>query len=156
MREGEEVTYVGPDTEGLRTGDVGTLMMLASATAAHVQAPNQGIYLVDVYDLAPATASRTVDPLADSLEFGGLTTFATRQVYDLGGSTGVINAMAQAGHLTGFGDIAEEALALVASRIRQDPSFRAVTASLEDEEAEDVLRTAAASLIVDAFGDVQA
>lgn len=150
VNEGSRAIYVGPPSpDGLSTGDAGVVLALASHTAAHLQVGSR-IFLVETEDLTPQSHMASRDPLDDSLEVG-LSTFAVRQVYDAEGSTGVINAMAQLGHLTDFGEIAEEALAMVAARIRQDPSFRAVLASLDEDEGEGVLRLAAACLVRDAF-----
>jgi hypothetical protein len=153
MIEGEEVTYVGPDTDQVHQGARGQLLAYASHDVAHVLwDTSKTASLVEVEDLTPARPI-TATVLDDSLEVGGLSTFAVRATFDAQGEYGVLNAMAQLGHLGAFGVIAEEALAVVASRIRQDPSFREVLSHLDEEEGESVLRLASACLIRDAFGE---
>lgn len=155
MNEGQQVTYVGLGTDSLASGDKGTLVAFAGQSAAHVwwrtgRAEGQATieYLDDLS--TGHTASR--DPLEDSLEVGGLTVQGVRETYATQGEAGVLNVMAEAGHLAAFSEYAEEALSLVASRIRQDPSFREVTGQLEEEAGEALLRLAAICLIRDAFG----
>lgn len=155
IHEGQKVTYVGLADDGLQPGDTGRLLVIASAHAAHVQTAT-GVYLVPMEDLVEdrgRTAALAVDLLEDSLDYGGLATTAVREVYDTEGSAGVISVLASGGHLSGFAEIVEEALTLVASRIRTDPSFRSVVATLDEDEAEAVVRQASASLIREAFGE---
>lgn len=152
MNEGQRVTYVGYDTAEVQQGAQGQLLAYATRDTGHVLWESGQASLVDLADLTPARQV-TASVLDDSLEVGGLSTFAVRQVYETQGEAGVLNAMASSGHLAAFGPIAEEALTLVSSRIRQDPSFREVLAYLDEEEGEAVLRLASACLIRDAFGD---
>jgi hypothetical protein len=156
LREGQKVAYTGPANEGLILGDHGRLLVLASGSA-HVSWETGTlagqITPVALYDLSPARSVMTVQSdLDDSLDVAGITLVAARDLYDADGEVGVINAMAESGHLAAFQDIAEDALALVASRVRNDVSFREVLGQLDDEEGERVIRFAAACLIRDAFG----
>jgi hypothetical protein len=159
MNEGQGVVFDGPESEGIVRGDQGTLLARDGAHAAHVlwaTGSRAGdTTLVWEADLA-AVGRRTASLIEDSLEFGGLTSFAVREVYDTEGETGVLNAMAQIGHLQTFASIAEEALAMITARIRQDPSFREVCAQLDEEEGESLVRLASACLIRDAFGEPEA
>jgi hypothetical protein len=157
VREGDRVTYTGPQTDytELQPGAAGKILVHASSTHVHLQGSSGAVYLVSLDDLAPMGRTAAADPLEDSLEVGGISTFAVREVYETDGETGVINAMATLGHLSAFGEIAEEALMLVTARIRQDPSFREVLAHLDDEEGESVLRMAAACLVRDAFHEAE-
>jgi hypothetical protein len=59
--------------------------------------------------------------------------------------------MVDSGHLSAFASIAEEALALVSGRIRATDAVRSVVCHLDDTEADEVVRLAAAALIRDAF-----
>lgn len=156
LREGQRVAYTGPANEGLILGDHGRLLVLSSGSA-HVSWETGTligqIVPVALYDLAPARSVMTVQSdLEDSLETAGLTMIASRAIYDTDGEVGIINAMAESGHLAAFQDIAEDALALVASRVRNDVSFREVLGQLDEDEGERVIRLAAACLIRDAFG----
>jgi hypothetical protein len=152
--EGQEVAWTGPEQQGLVSGDCAQLLAFSGRASAHVlwtTGSRAGdTDLVDLLDLS--TSSSLVE---DSLEVGGLQTFAARQVYDSQGEAGVLNAMSSLGHLTAFPRIAEEALALVSSQIRMDPSFRAVTGQLDYDEAEAVVRLASVCLVRDAFGSVE-
>lgn len=155
MREGSKVSYTGMDADGVSLGDQGAVLA-ASGPRAEVMwytgSRTNQVTIVDEFDLV-VTGSRVSDGLEDSLEVGGLVTFSARHAYDEGGEVAILNQMADAGHLAAFADIAEEALSMVAARLRQDASFRAVTAQLDEEEAEGVLRLASSCLIRDAFGD---
>jgi hypothetical protein len=59
--------------------------------------------------------------------------------------------MVDSGHLSSFGSIAEEALSLVVGRIRTSDAVRQVVCHLDENEADEVVRLAAAALIRDAF-----
>jgi len=91
------------------------------------------------------------DALDDSLDVAGLGTFTARQIYDENGPSGLLNAMADSGRLAVFQDIAEDALALVAERIRTSSTFTALAAHLDDDEADQMVHLASAALIRDAF-----
>lgn len=155
MREGVKVAYMGAETDGLAVGDQGRVIMVdgpvchvlwSTGTKAHQASAHYESSLA-VFSAVGVDAS-----LDDSLDVGGLVTFSARNSFDTGGSMQVVAEMADAGHLASFADIAEEALSLVAARVRQDPSFRMVAADLDEEEAEQVVRYASACLIRDAFG----
>jgi hypothetical protein len=155
MREGSKVSYTGMDADGVSLGDQGRVLLTDGSRAEvlwHTGARINQVTVAAEFDLV-VTGSRASDGLEDSLEVGGLVTFSARHAYDEGGEVAILNQMADAGHLAAFADIAEEALSMVASRLRQDASFRAVTAQLEEEEAEGVLRLASACLIRDAFSE---
>jgi hypothetical protein len=156
LREGQKVSYTGMDDDGLVLGDQGRVLLVQGAVINVMW--TTGACADDVtaayeHDLVVMgrRATAAVDDLGDSLELGGLSTFSARAAYDEGGSVALLNEMAASGHLSAFQEIAEEALNVVASRIRQDPSFRTVVAELDEDEAEGVLRLASACLIRDAF-----
>lgn len=154
--EGAQVSWVGPESDGYEVGDTGSLLAFSSASYAHVSwatGLNAGqTDLVSIDDLSTGhVASR--DLLADSLDEGGLVSFSARQVMDTEGEAGVLNTMASMGHLTAFSSIAEDVLNQVTAKIRQDPSFRAVMAQLDDEEADALVRLATTCLVRDAFTD---
>ena len=156
LREGGRVAYVGADAGSLRLGDQGTLLSVSGAVA-HVRWDSGAAggqvsahYETDLTTLAPPREVVACS-LEDSLEVGGLVSFAVRDTFDSGGESAVLNAMAEAGHLAAFADIAQEALDLVSARIRRDASFQAVLADLDPEESEDVVRLASICLVRDAF-----
>lgn len=149
------VSYVGPDVDHLTMGDQGRVLSV-SGSIGHViwQSGDAEGQTTAHYeqDLAPVGSRQAVhEAIEDSLEVGGLVSFAVRDTFEQAGETGVLNAMAESGHLASFADIAEEAITLVATRIRADASFQAVLADLDPEDAEGVLRLASACLIRDAF-----
>lgn len=156
--EGGDVSYVG---QGEQFGSQGQYLASAGPHAGHVKwanGPRAGLIdLVDTEDLVPMRstfrAAVVHDELDDSLEVGGFPFTAVRQVQQAEGTVGLLNFMASSGHLSGFAGIAEESLAYVAHKIRQDPGVREVTAQLDEDEAESLVRLAAHSLLRDAFGD---
>lgn len=158
MRDGQRVSYIGPEVEGRSLGDRGEVISAArdaSHVLWHTGKRTGHVDLVDHYDLSlgqKKVAATIDDGLDDSLDVGTLAVTGAREIYDEAGETGILNTMAEGGHLASFTAIAEEAHALIQTRIRNDPSFRSVTAQLDDEESESVIRLAAAVLMRDAFG----
>lgn len=151
LREGGRVAYVGPEAESAHLGQQGVLLAV-SGSVAHVRWDAGTVSAHYESDLAALGHTQAVAAsIEDSLEVGGLVSFGVRETYDTGGESAVLNAMAEAGHLAAFADIAQEALDLVTARIRRDASFRAVLEDLDPEESEGVLRLASICLIRDAF-----
>jgi hypothetical protein len=154
--DGCRVSYTGHGEGGLAFDDQG-LVLVASGTGAHVHwktgALADQVTLVDVQDLtALGGRQQAVEAaLDDSLEVAGLGTFTARQIFDEGGSEALLNVMVDSGHLSSFGSIAEEALSLVVGRIRTSDAVRQVVCHLDENEADEVVRLAAAALIRDAF-----
>lgn len=154
--DGCRVTYTGLDDGALAFDDQGKVLV-TSGTCAHVQwktgALAGQVTPVDTRDLTllGSRAQAVEAALDDSLEVAGLGTFTARQIYDEGGSEALLNAMVDSGHLSSFASIAEEALTLVEGRIRASASVHSVIAHLDEPEADEVVRLAAAALIRDAF-----
>ena len=155
IREGSKVAYTGPSQDGLVVGDRGRVIlsdgdvvhvMWATGSKQHQATP---LYESSLVVLSGGTRG---DGLDDSLDVGGLVTFSARLSYDTGGAVQVVSELSDQGHLASLSDIAEDALTLIASRLRQDPSFRVIASDLDDEEAEEVIRYASACVIRDAFG----
>lgn len=152
LREGQRVAYTGRDTADLSLGDEGKVFLL-EPHCAHVQWDKGTTVPVREYDVAPLTGQTVTAELDETFGMGGLVSFAVRDTYEEGGPVALLNAMSSSGHLGGFGVIAEEALANVMHSIRLDPSVRAVTAQLDEEEGEQFVRLAGICLIRDAFGE---
>jgi hypothetical protein len=156
LYDGCRVEYTGTMAGSLNPGDQGSILV-TSGHCAHVQWKTGSlagqVSLVDTLDLMSLGSRQgsVEDALDDSLEVSGLGTVTARQIYDEGGSHALLNAMADAGRLASFREIAEEALALVAGRIRTSASFLALASHLDDDEAEEMVRLASAALIRDAF-----
>lgn len=151
-REGARVSYVGDDAGGPALGDQGRVVA-HSGSASHVrwltgQATGQ-ITLVAHEDLVQPTAARMVD---DDLSSGPLVAIAVREVYDETGEVGLLNALAEAGHLAAFSEIAEEALGFVQGKVASDPSVAEALSHLESNEQMEVLSFLTAALLRDAFG----
>lgn len=156
MDDGSRVVYAGLG-DGPLAGDEGTVLVV-DGHAAHVQwrtgALAGRVTLEDTQDLTLAGQARrgaVEASLDDSLEVAGVGTFTAREIYDEDGAEGILNAMVEGGRLASFTAIAEEALSLVTGRLRACASIQAVTCHLDDTEADEVVRTAAAALIRDAF-----
>jgi hypothetical protein len=156
IHDGSRVEYTGTNDGPLHHGDQGSVLA-ASGHAAHVQwrtgALAGQVQLHDTDDLRPLTPRQGAveDALDDSLDVAGLGTFTARQIYDENGPSGLLNAMADAGKLAAFQDIAEDALALITERLRTSGAFTALAAHLDDDEADQMVRLASAALIRDAF-----
>lgn len=147
--EGQRVSFVGDTDNGIAVGDRGKVVS-AETGASHVLwmtgARAGEILLHDHFDLVVSSNLPT-----DNFD-SGLVSFSVRQTFDRYGSVGLLNALNEEGHLATFTEIAEEAVTMVASRIRQDPSFQEVLAHLDPEEGDDVVILAASVLLRDAFG----
>ena len=156
LYDGCRVAYTGMADGPLHTDDQGAVLVL-DGHSAHVQwktgSAAGSVSLVDSDDLTPLESRRGAVEAAldDSLEVAGLGTFTARQIFDEGGAEALLNAMVESGHLAAFTAIAEEALALVTGRLRTSAALHGVTSHLEEAEAEELVRTAAAALIRDAF-----
>lgn len=157
LHDGQLVSYAGADGhEEAFVGDRGKVLV-ADGELSHVMwstGSRAGEVTLTPNEVLVASAGYEVTvegSLDDSLELGGIVSFSSRQVWDESGPVGLLNAMVENGHLASFLDIAEDALGLVVHRIRHDASFRAMAAELDEDEAETLVRTAAAALIRDAF-----
>jgi len=151
IREGAKVSYVGYGEGGLAVGDQGKVVANAGS-ASHVRwstgACVDQILLVRNEDLVQATATK------DEIDFASapLVAIAVRDVYDAGGEVGLLNALAEEGHLAGFTQIAEETLEWVQAQVAADPSVREALGHLEDQERTEMLSFMAVALLRDAFG----
>jgi hypothetical protein len=87
--------------------------------------------------------------LDDSLDVGTLAVTSARQAYDEAGPQGVLEQMSFYGQLGMLSDVADEAYALLTTRVRNSPYIRSVTAQLDEDEAEAVVHAASAALLHD-------
>lgn len=155
FREGQRVSYVGDGDHGLQPGDRGKVLS-AEADSAHVlwttgrQAGN--LLFHDNYDLVAEGAGRDSTHTIDSFH-EPLVSTAVRSTFDRYGSAGLLNALNEEGHLAVFAPIAEEAIQMVAARIREEPAFQEVLAHLDPQEGDEVVSVAAFVLLRDAFGE---
>lgn len=151
MRDGQRVQYIGPDTDGLVPGEQGKVLS-AQGHTVHVKWATGSYGTVYADDLLPLSHSMSVEAtLDDSLEVGGFEVIAARDVYEEDGPEGLLNRMASTGRLAVFDQIAQDVLASIEGRLRQDPVFMSVVGSLDDDEADTTIRLAAVALVRDAF-----
>lgn len=153
IRDGQRVQYVGASTPDVAYGDQGKVLVVQGSNA-HVKWASGALTLVVSDDVAPLTHALSIEAaLDDSLDVeGGFEVVAARETYEEDGPEGVLNKMAASGHLASFAVIAQDVLDDVEARLRQDPAFMAVVGSLDDPEADSVVRLAALALIRDAYG----
>lgn len=154
--EGTHVSYVGDGVgreAGLALDDRGKVVA-STPTHSHVSwktgALAGGIVLVANHDLVETRQAVARD---DSLD-GPLVATAVQQTYEEGGARRLLASLTQEGHTAGFAAIAEEVFSLVATRIRQDPSFRSVLAQLDHTAGDDLVSLASVALLRDAFREV--
>lgn len=160
--EGARVTYVGTDGRAERQeGTVIAVTATSPSSVCHVQWATgafEALYEDDLSDVDGRTqhahSASLHDPLADSLEVGSLQTYSVRTVLDEGGEAALLNEMIRAGHLAGLGPVVDEAIALVAARLRQSLPFIEVTAQLDPEEADSLVSLASTCLVRDAFASL--
>lgn len=148
--DGARVAYAGEEGDGLSVDDRGRVLV-AGMTGSHVLWQSGGlsgqITLTANHELTVLHGARP----CDSLDSGGLVAFAVREVYDQGGDAGLLNALNDEGHLATLGSLAEEALGLVAARLREDPSFKEVLAQLDPDDGAEFVAFAASVVLRDAF-----
>lgn len=155
MLDGLTVAYAGQPGD-LQPGDRGEVLS-ADYQYAHVLwhtgALTGQVRLHDTgdLDLSPSMVSpvaRHIEAsLDDSLEVGSIEITSARQTYDSSGPAGVLEQMSLGGQLDQLSDIGDEVYTLVTSRVRTSPYVRTITAQLDEEEAEEVVRMTSAALL---------
>jgi hypothetical protein len=157
MRDGQPVSWVGSVGPGQpAVGDTGSVIS-SSGDSGHVMWATGSlrgqVTLVEDADVVepkrPTRRTAVQVAMEDSLEVGHH--IAARETFEESGPTGLLNVMASAGYLSGLGSIAEAAADLVAARLREEPTFSAVLATLEPTEADALVSTASMVLLRDAF-----
>lgn len=155
MQDGAKVAFVGHVTaDGPDIGDEGVVLS-AGNTGSHVKwtkGAAKGQITLTGHDDLVVNGSLSKHPLVDGLE-GVVVGIDVRASFDRRGAVGLLNALNEDGHLAAFGQIAEEAMQMVASRIRQDTSFKEVLAALDPDEGASLVEVAASALLRDAFGE---
>lgn len=161
--ESAKVAYAGEDPFQ-EVGAIGRVLSL-SGSGAHVQwetGPKQGtIDLNDLNDLVETgrdsvqrTASKAVfDSFADTLDIPSMPMLQVRAAYDEGGEEGLLLALSEAGRLSMLAEYAEEAVGLLATRLRQDPDFSMVLAQLDSDEADSMVGKVASLVLADRIGE---
>lgn len=156
--EGRTVSYVGDPRADLAVGDRGRVLS-SNGDCCHVMwatgASTGQVSLLPVDEVVVGrrqAASAPTDPLEDSLAVPSLSAVAVVETFDAEGPAGLLNALAEAGMLASFAQIAEEAVTHVAARLCQDEEFRAVLGQLDPEDGSELVSLASAVLLRDAFG----
>lgn len=152
MRDGTKVAYVGH--KGNHIGDEG-IVMQGEVDYSHVKwitGSREGeIDLVRNDDLVVNGSLHHTHLTAD-FESPLLDGINVEAVHEKRGTLGLLNVLATDGHLSFFAQVGEEALAMVASRVREDPSISEVLARLEQDDAEEFVRVASLVALRDALG----
>jgi hypothetical protein len=154
VHDGLTVAYAGLAGE-LQPGDQGQVLS-ADYQYAHVLwhtgalAGQVRLHDTAELDLSPSMAApqnHIEASLDDSLEVGSIQPTSARHAYDSSGPAGVLEQMALGGQLDQLSDIGDEVYTLVTSRVRTSPYVRTVTAQLDEDEAEEVVRMTSAALL---------
>lgn len=155
MHDGGQVSYAGQDREGLVFGMRGQVLS-CTAAYAHVQwleGPHRGqvgLYSADELSDTPSRLDSVAASLDDSLEVGSLVSIASAQeAYEETGREGLVSHLAATGYLAAYASVAEEALQLITAQLQLDPVLRQLSASMDPEEAEEILQVAARTLLKD-------
>jgi hypothetical protein len=153
-REGTKVAMVYADVRThTEVGDTGKVVASGhEASHIHITSGFQAgqIVLVRNEDFVPTNA-REASLLDDSISEAGFVHTAVRAVFDRYGSVGLINDLSAEGSLSTFDAIAEQTLAFMASKVRQDPGVIQVMAELDADEQDEFVQTAVATILRDAF-----
>jgi hypothetical protein len=163
FHEGQMVTSIGDGSDGVPLGSHGHILALTAPGSGHVQwlsGPRTGqvSFLPDLDDTVAASSRRVQgayssrDGWEDSLEVGPISTTGARHLMATGGPSNVLYSLASSGAMAETGDLAEEALALVETRLRQTASLQDHLAELDDEDRNEVYRLASRELLGQAFG----
>lgn len=151
MIEGVRVSYVGSVTDGIQIGDEGKVL-LRDGQASHVQwvtGQRAGdIVLVDDLDLV-VTARGAV---YEDLDSGSLVGFPVSATLNRFGVEGLYEALSEEGHIATLEPAVDDAIAMLAASIRNDPSIREVLSELEPEDGESLVVHAIVALLSDALG----
>lgn len=164
--EGMRVAYAGDSDPFQDVGALGKVLSL-SGGCAHVlweSGPKaNSIDLIDLNDLVEhgrasrmaAAAAQTFsdNAFADTLDMPAIPTLQVRATYDEEGEEGLLTALSEAGRLAVLAEYAEEAISLVAARIRQDPEFSGVLAQLDPDEANGVVSRVASLVLQERMGE---
>lgn len=152
IAEGARVSYVGEGEDDLEVGDQGRVVASDRGASHVVWSTGEREGRIDFISNLDITALSSPIPYED-LDTGPLVTFAIRATYDRYGPQGLLGALADEGHLNLFMPVIEDAVMMVASRIRQDVSFQEVLSKLDAEDGSEFVIYAASALLRDAFGE---
>lgn len=163
ITEGRRVKYAGDDP----FQDVGSFgrVVALSGMAAHIMwenGPKSGsLELTDLNDLIEVEAGQLAasgTPLSTSAQYDlsldmmnpGIEVRATLEE---GGVEGLLNTLSESGHLAVLAVYADEAIGMLAARIRQDPGLIDVLSQLSPEEETSLVAKVASSMLAESMGD---
>lgn len=148
--EGDHVDYLGDGLDGIPPAQ-GKIVAFASQSTAYVEWLNgpraKQIDMVSKFDLEKS-ASETVVRAPE------ITAISVRRAMNVEGVPGVLQFLAAAQQLGTWERIAREALGYVEGRLRVDDSMELPYEQLQPEEIDQVITTAARTLLRDMFGEV--
>jgi hypothetical protein len=151
--EGSKVSYVGPEVDGYAIGDH-AVVLASGRTHSHFSfrtGEHEGtIHYLANSDFVQPTA-HTASAWDEALETD-TPAIAVRAAYDAGGPKRVVRELRSNGHLAAMEQIGDEAIQLVAARLRQDPSVLAVLAQLDAEEGSGFVSYAAVQVLRGVLG----
>lgn len=151
IADNQRVAYCGDGDESLGVDDRGKVIS-AGKTGSHVlwQTGKRAgdITLTPNFDLVSMGGGAQIDYGLDS---GSLVSFAVRDVFDRSGPGGLLSALTEEGHTASWTAIAEDAMAMVAQRIRQDPSIHEVLGQMDEDDGSEFISIATVALLRDAF-----
>jgi hypothetical protein len=141
FRDGQQISFIGLD-RGLNYGEAGRILEAGTESSA-ILWKSGSVTTQYNSDLLPVGKIAFSDGLDDCLEVGEpLRTSAAREAFDIGGESAVLNYMSESGHLASMSDIAEDAMAFVSARLRQDQYFRSILSQLDDDEGDSLVNLA--------------
>ena len=154
ITNGAQVVYTGPPEQGISLGDTGRVLdsdFINRTAAVMWETGDSARTVVQVQDyyLAPgggllATASAD-SLLADSLEVEA--SLSVRAAYDDGGAQATVDALYQVGGAQVVAARVQQAIEGVVASLRADHSVQAALHGLDEQEIDDVVRTASLSAL---------
>lgn len=165
IAEGSKVAYAGDDPSQ-DVGAIGRVLSVAGSDSVYVRweggpkrAQVEPVWVSDLVESqrigtsALVTTSSVAESFDMGLEFAGAPGLQVRAVYDEQGEDGLVTALNEGGRLAPMAEHCEEAMNLLASRIRTDPMMMEVLAHLEGDEAQSLIVRVAGLLLSDQLSE---
>jgi hypothetical protein len=156
MRNGDDVVYTGEPSMEVAPGERGHILSCTSSYA-HVQwhlghhvglHPTEELEVVAVLGTIEASLDDSLEVASSSV--GVIVSLASAQeTYDATGGPGLVSHLASAGHLSVYASVVEDALQLITSALQQDPVLRQLSMQMDPDEADELFRRAATTLLTD-------
>ncbi len=153
IREGQRVGYIGDDprigvgTEGRALATSGNNSHVQWSTGSRVDQ----VDLCSQHDLVVISGRPLGSDMDDAMAFDSpLVSEASVDAYTYGGAPALLASLADEGYASHLPDLAEQVMQFAASSVRNDPSFREVIASLDDDAAEAFVTHTVGMVLADA------